>query len=75
MKKHVQVADANDPRNHGVTNPADMHWQTEDEDADMQKVFIGKVPIMLKSQFCVLSELSPEELTNVGECPYDQVRN
>jgi DNA-directed RNA polymerase beta subunit len=73
MRKEVQVADPNDPRNQGVTNTADMHWEIEEEDEDWSKVFFGKVPIMLRSAFCVLSELNMQELTDVGECPYDQV--
>jgi DNA-directed RNA polymerase II subunit RPB2 len=64
MRKEVQVADPNDPRNQGITNTADQDWS---------KVFIGKVPIMLRSAFCVLTELNMQELTDVGECPYDQV--
>jgi len=36
------------------------------------KVFIGKVPIMLRSTYCMLAESSDKELTDLGECPYDQ---
>ena len=34
--------------------------------------FIGKVPIMLRSTFCVLSEMDDKGLTEVGECQFDQ---
>lgn len=47
-------------------------WEVEDEDEEPSKVFIGKVPIMLKSTFCTLSGLSEAELTELNECPYDQ---
>lgn len=33
---------------------------------------IGSIPIMLKSKYCVLSDLSEESLIEKGECPYDQ---
>ncbi len=36
-----------------------------------EKIPIGKMPVMVKSQYCMLNNLSPEELINVGECYYD----
>ncbi|KAK9089276.1 hypothetical protein Scep_028358 [Stephania cephalantha] len=36
------------------------------------KVFIGKVPIMLRSSYCTLYQNSEKDLTELGECPYDQ---
>ena len=36
-----------------------------------QKVFIGKIPIMLRSTFCLLNELSDRDLTELNECPLD----
>ncbi|PWA70974.1 DNA-directed RNA polymerase family protein [Artemisia annua] len=36
------------------------------------RLFIGKVPIMLKSAYCSLYERSEMELSDLGECPYDQ---
>lgn len=35
-------------------------------------VWIGRVPLMLKSTYCVLNGLSEKALTDLGECPYDQ---
>lgn len=48
---------------------------TEDEtDSELKpKVLIGKVPIMLRSQYCMLSETTDKDLTELGECIYDQV--
>ncbi|KAL2632234.1 hypothetical protein R1flu_016920 [Riccia fluitans] len=46
-----------------------------DEDGDQEdlpKVFIGKVPIMLRSSYCTLYQNSDKDLTELGECPYDQ---
>ncbi|KAL8228691.1 hypothetical protein R6Q57_013591 [Mikania cordata] len=36
------------------------------------KVFIGKVPMTLQSKYCTLFQKSEKELTELGECPYDQ---
>lgn len=35
------------------------------------KIFIGEVPIMLKSSYCVLHALNERELIEKGECAYD----
>ncbi|XP_073299286.1 DNA-directed RNA polymerase II subunit RPB2-like [Primulina huaijiensis] len=42
------------------------------ETQEFTKVFIGKVPIMLRSSYCSLYHLSEKDLTELGECPYDQ---
>ncbi|KAL8468811.1 hypothetical protein ACS0TY_031855 [Phlomoides rotata] len=42
------------------------------ETQDFGKVFIGKVPIMLRSSYCSLYDHSERDLTEMGECPYDQ---
>ncbi|KAL9669592.1 hypothetical protein QQ045_007139 [Rhodiola kirilowii] len=42
------------------------------ETEDFSKVFIGKVPIMLRSSYCTLYQNSEKDLTELGECPYDQ---
>lgn len=39
--------------------------------AETQTIFIGKVPIMLKSKFCTLYGLTEDELYEIRECPYD----
>mmetsp|Transcript_40541 Transcript_40541/g.53359 ORF Transcript_40541/g.53359 Transcript_40541/m.53359 type:complete len:1186 (+) Transcript_40541:199-3756(+) len=36
------------------------------------KEFFGYVPIMLRSSYCVLSDKTDKELTELGECVYDQ---
>ena len=35
------------------------------------KTFIGKIPIMLKSTYCVLNQLTDRDLTELNECPLD----
>ncbi|XP_057505694.1 DNA-directed RNA polymerase II subunit RPB2-like isoform X1 [Actinidia eriantha] len=42
------------------------------ETQEFTKVFIGKVPIMLRSSYCSLYQTSEKDLTELGECPYDQ---
>ena len=52
-----------------------LHWENEDgvdEEQEPTKVFVGKLPIMLKSKYCVLKDLSEQELYAWNECPYDQ---
>lgn len=36
-----------------------------------QKIFIGKIPIMLRSTYCLLSGLTDRDLTELNECPLD----
>ena len=37
-----------------------------------QKCFFGRIPIMVRSQYCQLSECEDKDLTAFKECPYDQ---
>jgi len=76
MKKEIKVANMNNPHNAACTNPADYIWETEEGGGEegFQKVFIGKVPIMLRSNYCILNGLSERDLYDVGECYYDQVK-
>ena len=39
---------------------------------NFEKVNIGTMPIMVKSQLCILNNLDESRLTELGECPYDQ---
>jgi DNA-directed RNA polymerase II subunit RPB2 len=50
-----------------------LEWEVEsgDEDTEPTRVFIGKLPVMLKSKYCLLQNLTDEELQALGECPYD----
>ncbi|XP_014777723.1 DNA-directed RNA polymerase II subunit RPB2 [Octopus bimaculoides] len=36
-----------------------------------QKTFIGKIPIMLRSTYCLLNRLTDRDLTELNECPLD----
>ena len=42
-----------------------------DEEQDMEKVYIGELPVMLKSNICHLNGLSEDEIDDVGEDPQD----
>ncbi|KAJ3401560.1 DNA-dependent RNA polymerase II [Chytriomyces hyalinus] len=35
------------------------------------KIYAGEMPIMLKSDFCLLHDMSEANLYEIGECPYD----
>lgn len=39
---------------------------------NFEKVNIGTIPIMVKSKLCILNGLDDTNLTELGECPYDQ---
>ncbi|ESK95516.1 dna-dependent rna polymerase ii second largest subunit [Moniliophthora roreri MCA 2997] len=66
MKKRVLVGHQDD------TAPGETIWQTENDSGDEgTKVWIGKVPIMLRSTFCILRGLADQDLYDLNECPYD----
>ncbi|PKS07463.1 hypothetical protein jhhlp_006067 [Lomentospora prolificans] len=61
--------------------PTEIRWEDEDVDpepadgkTDDQKniVFVGRLPIMVKSEICHLSHETDENLFLLNECPYDQ---
>ncbi|KAL7960152.1 hypothetical protein V8C34DRAFT_277771 [Trichoderma compactum] len=62
-------------------NPTKLEWEEEEngEDDNIGKsddwkdmVFVGKLPIMVKSKICHLSREQDDSLFLVNECPYDQ---
>ncbi|KYQ91059.1 RNA polymerase II core subunit [Tieghemostelium lacteum] len=46
--------------------------EIEKEEKTLPRIPMGKVPIMLRSHFCLLGGASDRELTQMGECSYDQ---
>jgi DNA-directed RNA polymerase II subunit RPB2 len=38
----------------------------------MEKIPIGKVPVMIRSKFCAVNSLSDKERIAKGECYFDQ---
>lgn len=55
-----------------VDNATGQEIQQVGETEFIPKVFIGKVPIMLRSTYCVLHGLTESELVTFDECPHDQ---
>lgn len=55
-----------------IDNEEEVDDIVENTRSQEDKVFIGMVPIMLRSKFCVLNEKTDQELTELGECTYDQ---
>uniref|UniRef100_A0A672KSM5 DNA-directed RNA polymerase subunit beta n=1 Tax=Sinocyclocheilus grahami TaxID=75366 RepID=A0A672KSM5_SINGR len=43
----------------------------EQQQTQHQKTFIGKIPIMLRSTYCLLSGLTDRDLCELNECPLD----
>ena len=74
MKKTVKVANPHHERNKDTANPHDMFVVEDGSDGnDMNKIFIGMVPIMLKSTYCMLTGLDDAELQKMNESQYEQV--
>eukprot|EP00010_Vexillifera_abyssalis_P007006 CAMPEP_0201550306 /NCGR_PEP_ID=MMETSP0173_2-20130828/6681_1 /ASSEMBLY_ACC=CAM_ASM_000268 /TAXON_ID=218659 /ORGANISM="Vexillifera sp., Strain DIVA3 564/2" /LENGTH=1211 /DNA_ID=CAMNT_0047960243 /DNA_START=32 /DNA_END=3664 /DNA_ORIENTATION=- len=46
-------------------------WEVEDKQT-VEQLFIGKIPIMLRSKYCNTDGQRDQDLMNLGECPYDQ---
>ncbi|RKP27639.1 DNA-dependent RNA polymerase II second largest subunit [Syncephalis pseudoplumigaleata] len=73
MRKRVMVADPNHPRNRDGQGEMFMEEERgEGYEEPWTKVYIGRIPIMLRSRFCHLSEYKENELYNLQECPHDQ---
>lgn len=80
MSKKVMVARERpiaasvDEANIETEGGREIYWEREDEaDGDnTQNVYIGKIPIMLKSRFCALKGFDDKELFAAEECPFDQ---
>ncbi|GAB7354020.1 hypothetical protein MBLNU459_g4608t1 [Dothideomycetes sp. NU459] len=58
----------------GDENDTELVWERENHDdpEEETRVFIGKLPVMLKSKICTLRNRSEQELYAFQECPYDQ---
>ena len=58
----------------GEAADTELVWETEvnQTEEDATQVFVGKLPMMLRSKYCLLKDLTDQELYNWGECPYDQ---
>ena len=54
------------------TTFTDANGEVQTTTEEQLKTFIGKVPIMLRSTFCILANATENDLTECGECPHDQ---
>ena len=56
----------------------DIHVREFDANDNLEQSYVvdhvpvGDIPIMLKSNYCHLMDMLPDELPEVGECPHDQ---
>ena len=52
----------------------ELVWEKEnpDEPDEETRVFVGKLPVMVKSKICTLRNRTEQELYAFQECPYDQ---
>lgn len=53
---------------------AEPDWRPDpmEPEEPLSKVYIGKVPIMVRSSFCLLRDLREDDFYALNECPYDQ---
>ncbi|EMG46607.1 DNA-directed RNA polymerase, partial [Candida maltosa Xu316] len=65
MVKKVFKSDDNNRKDN------ELDWIEVESDDPESKIFLGKVPIMLRSKFCALRDIQEEEFYELKECPYD----
>ncbi|KAK3316925.1 hypothetical protein B0H66DRAFT_307799 [Apodospora peruviana] len=54
------------------SGPPEPDLKAGDDDELKDLIYLGKVPIMVKSKFCHLWDQDDEGLFTLNECPYDQ---
>tara|TARA_B100001093_G_scaffold520370_1_gene615158 strand:- start:1531 stop:6255 length:4725 start_codon:yes stop_codon:yes gene_type:complete len=57
-----------DGENKGIPKLYDVHRET----VLLEKIYLGRFPIMLRSNLCILNGLNPEVRFNMGECRNDK---
>ncbi|CAK9780832.1 beta and beta-prime subunits of DNA dependent RNA-polymerase [Cutaneotrichosporon oleaginosum] len=61
-----------------VDDPIEADWRPATDingvmqETEEDKIWIGKVPVMVRSNFCLLHGLPEDNYYQLGECPYDQ---
>lgn len=68
MTKRVFTSD---DRQHRGDTELDWVEQKIENEGQPSKVYLGKVPIMLRLKFCMLKDLGELEFYELKECPYD----
>ena len=54
-----------------IQRKGDMLEMEEEMTKNLDKISLGKIPIMLHFKYCLLSSVKKEELNKYDECPYD----
>ena len=54
-----------------IQRKGEMLEMEEEMTKNLEKISLGKIPIMLHSKYCLLSSVKKEELNKYDECPYD----
>ncbi len=70
VEGEIEDAPMGAQRQYGKT----LDWTDETDQADqgVLSVFVGRLPVMLKSKYCTLRQMSEADLFKYNECPYDQ---
>lgn len=70
ISKTVEIGDVEFDDSENVEG---INWRVSEEDSDSapQKIFLGRIPIMLRSNYCNLKGLDDIALVQTGECPND----
>ena len=55
-----------------VYDESDSVVYEHEETVEIPKIYLGKFPVMLQSDMCILKGLSPEVRYNMGECRNDK---
>jgi DNA-directed RNA polymerase II subunit RPB2 len=66
--EEVETVESFDERQYQMATRVVRHEVSE----ETERVWMGRVPVMLKSTCCVLHGQTDKGLTDLGECPYDQ---
>ena len=81
--KHVHYMYPNDARLRNMWYGITIHYDVDvdiiyyegeekkEESITLNKIYLGKFPIMLQSKLCILNTLAPEVRFNMGECRND----
>ena len=81
--KHVHYMYPNDARLRNMWYGITIHYDVDvdiiyyigeerkEETITLNKIYLGKFPIMLQSKLCILNTLAPEVRFNMGECRND----
>jgi DNA-directed RNA polymerase II subunit RPB2 len=81
--QHAHYMYPNDARLRNMTYGTTIHYDVDvdiiyylgeerkEETTTLEKIYLGRFPIMLQSNLCILKSLTPDVRFNMGECKYD----